>query len=204
MPPSVVHRLLIYDRPPSATCVYERVLPPPPLPPGGVPPSVDAVAATAAATAMPADTLRDVVHVFSQFSRDVGGGEVQRLVFRRPPPPLGDGSVQWAPEPDEPLLTSSWPSLSLTTTTADAFLIIALDNAAVPPTPAPVYSGSPGAADHPPDAVSAFVAAVAAYVGGHPAAFAGGGGGRGGEGGGGLTRRQVDDAVDRIRLAMQL
>lgn len=36
-------------------------------------------------------------------------------------------------EPDEPLLSSAWPSLSLTTTTADAFLVIALDNAAVPP-----------------------------------------------------------------------
>ncbi|KAK1858221.1 hypothetical protein I4F81_000832 [Pyropia yezoensis] len=163
MPPSIVHRLLIYDRPPAATCVYERVLPPPPpLPPAvGVPPSADAAAAAAAAAAVPADTLRDVVHVFSQFSRDVGGGEVQRLVFRRPPPPLGDGSVQWAPEPDEPLLSSAWPSLSLTTTTADAFLVIALDNAAVPPTPAPAYGGPPAAAD-PPDAVSAFVAAVAA------------------------------------------
>lgn len=104
-------------------------------------------------------------------------------------------------EPDEPLLSSAWPSLSLTTTTADAFLVIALDNAAVPPTPAPAYGGPPAAAD-PPDAVSAFVAAVAAYVGAHPAAFAGGGRGGGGEGG--LTRRQVDDAVDRIRLAMQL
>lgn len=71
MPPSIVHRLLIFDRPPDNTCVYERTFPPPPA---AVPPVADEVAATAAAAAVPADTLRDVVNVFSQFSRDVGGG----------------------------------------------------------------------------------------------------------------------------------
>ncbi|OSX73691.1 hypothetical protein BU14_0331s0009 [Porphyra umbilicalis] len=116
--------------------------------------------------------------------RGLGRTEVQRLVFRRPPPPLGDASVQWAPEPDEPLLTSAWPSLSLTTATAGAFTVIVLDNGAVPPTPAPadVGGGAGGAspAGGPPDAVAAFVRATAAYVAAHAPTFAGGGGWQGG------------------------